>query len=92
MCSYLEFVSSGVKRFAVHTADPLQSATADTRMIAHTELDTTTAKQRSKTTDERPNYNCPSCDRPTLTRATEEIVAFRCGACGQLVTEHGGVA
>ena len=46
----------------------------------------------SQTATERPHFSCPTCDRPALTPATEEIVAYRCGVCDELVTVDGGQA
>ena len=40
----------------------------------------------------RPEFSCPTCDRPALVAAPDEIVDWRCGACGQRVTEAGGEA
>lgn len=33
------------------------------------------------------HYSCPNCDRPTLERANDEIVKWRCAVCGERVEE-----
>lgn len=32
-------------------------------------------------------FNCPNCDRATLTEATDEIVDYRCTVCEHRVRE-----
>jgi len=57
-----------------------------TRTRTHT-LDVTATTARTAT---RPPYNCPRCDRPTLSPTPDEIVTFQCGACGTRIDERGG--
>ena len=51
-----------------------------------------TEEKSSKTATKQPHFSCPTCDRRALTPATGEIVAYRCVACGELVTVDGGQA
>jgi transcription elongation factor Elf1 len=53
---------------------------------------TATSRTLGATERARPEFNCPTCDRPALVAATDELVTWRCGSCGQRVTETGGEA
>jgi ribosomal protein L37AE/L43A len=54
--------------------------------------DDQTNNQTGKQRRNRHKFNCPTCDRPTLEPAADEIVTWGCGCCGQRVTEIGGEA
>ena len=51
-----------------------------------------TTRQTAVALNVPPKFNCPTCDRPALVAAPDEIVTWRCGSCGQRVTETGGEA
>lgn len=40
----------------------------------------------------RAHYDCPKCDRPTLEKRPDMIVAYQCAVCDELVREREVVA
>jgi len=35
------------------------------------------------------DFDCPACDRDTLTVTPENVTSYQCAVCGELVLESG---